>query len=260
MRNAWCVLTAAMVAIGAPGNIARTKAEAAPQAEVQPDAAPGAIIFLNRDGGVYRRGVDNAATNTSPILTGTRFISAFAGSEKDWDHIVRRVRARYARFNVAIVDEEPAPPTRYIEVVVGGTPAQAGFDASVGGIAPLYCSPAQTSIVFVFADLYGDDVSDIAAVIDHETGHAFSLDHAFSCKDPMSYLTGCGEKVFMNEDAACGESGPRPCACGAPTQNSVQTLLNAFGSHDGSVTALARDPMGDLEGPAAYCTQYREPH
>jgi hypothetical protein len=39
----------------------------------------------------------------------------------------------------------------------------------------------------------------------------------------------------------------------------VQTLLNAFGSHDGSVQALDRDPMGELSGPAAYCTQYRDP-
>ena len=258
MSKVWWVLAAALIAVGGSGNVVANRAEAVPKLQPQTDAAPGAIIFLNRHGGVYRRGLDNATNNTSPILTNTRFISPFAGDDKDWDHIVRRVKARYARFNIAVVDEEPIPPTPHIEVVVGRTPGEAGFSSSVGGVAPFYCAPARTSIVFVFASLYGDDVSEIAAVIDHETGHAFSLDHAFSCKDPMSYLTGCGEKVFMNDDAACGEFDARPCACGAPTQNSVQTLLNAFGSHDGSVTALERDPMGELEGPTVYCTQYRE--
>jgi hypothetical protein len=259
MRRLFCVLTAAVITIGGSGRIAATKPETARNVEAQPDAAPGAIIFLNRNGGVYRSGFDNPAINTSPILLGQQSVSSFAGDDTDWDHIVRRVRARYARFNIAVVDEEPAPPARYIEVVVGRTPGEAGFESNVGGVAPLYCSPVQNSIVFVFAALYGNDVSDISAVIDHETGHAFSLDHAFSCKDPMTYLTGCGEKVFVHEDAACGEFSARQCFCGGATQNSVQTLLNAFGSHDGSVQALDRDPMGELAGPAAYCTQYRDP-
>lgn len=258
MRHVWCVLTAVGTAIGAQAGIAAKGSDAATAVTTQSDA-PGAIIFLNRNGGVYRRGFDNATTNTSSILNGTRFISGFSGDDKAWDQIVRRVRARYARFNVEIVDEEPLPPARHIEVVVGGTPGQAGFDPGVGGVAPFYCSPVQNTIVFVFADLYGDDISEIAAVIDHETGHAFSLDHALACKDPMSYLTGCGEKVFMNQDVACGEGSARPCFCGAATQNSVQTLFDAFGSHDGSVQAIPRDPMSEPEGPALYCTQHREP-
>jgi hypothetical protein len=210
-------------------------------------------VFLNRHGGAYRPGGDDAVTNTSPILSRSGFVPAFAGDDDDWRKIVDRVRARFAPFDVAIVDVEPPPATGYIEAVVGGFPRHLGFPSSLLGVAPVYCEPAETSIVFIFASQMPGDNPRIAALIEHEVGHAFSLDHEFLCKSPMSYLSGCGEKVFQHRTAECGEFGPRPCLCGSVTQNSFEILVDAVGSRDGRLRPLPRQAQGDAPEPVARC-------
>ncbi len=57
----------------------------------------------------------------------------------------------------------------------------------------------------------------------------------------MTYLQGCGDKIFQDIDARCGESAPRPCQCG-PTQNSVQVMLLKFGPSAGSPPPTPANP------------------
>lgn len=62
----------------------------------------------------------------------------------------------------------------------------------------------------------------------------------------MSYLKGCGDKVFQNIDARCGEHETRDCACGRDTQNSVQVMARTIGTRDGS---MPPPPPVDEEAP-----------
>jgi len=60
---------------------------------VEPDPT-GAIVFLNRRGGVYVRSfADDAATNRSSIVSRTSTIPPFSGDDDDWDTVVRHTRA-----------------------------------------------------------------------------------------------------------------------------------------------------------------------
>ena len=218
----------------------------------KPDAGPGAIVFLNRSGGSYRAGFDSAVNNTSSIISGTRNISAFAGDDADWETILEHMRIMFRHFDVSIVDVEPPPTGPYIEAVVGGTPGQAGFNSGTLGVAPVYCAPARNTIVFIFSALIPGQNIAIAETIAHEVGHAFSLDHEYLCKDPMTYLEGCGEKRFQNRAVACGEFSERGCFCGGGEQNSYAVLRNAFGNPAGPKTLSAQARDDDAQ-PAWVC-------
>jgi hypothetical protein len=242
MRTLWRVLAGAALALSLAGDVFGDGL----------DETPGATVFLNRHGGTYRPGFDNATNNTSSLVPGIRALPPFAGDDDDWATIVNHVRARFAPFDIAVVDVEPAPPARYIEAVVGGFGSSLGFSSL--GVAPVYCSPAPTSIVFIFSAAMPGDNARIAAVIEHEVGHAFGLDHEVLCKSPMGYLEGCGDKVFQNRTAACGEFAERPCICGAQTQNAFEILVDAFGSRDGRLKPLPQQAYSQEVEPVAMCT------
>ena len=217
----------------------------------KPDEGPGAIVFLNRHGGVYSEGFDNPVTNRSSIISGIRSIAAFAGDDADWETVLEHVRTLFRHFDISIVDVEP-PTGPYIEAVVGGLPGQAGFNSGTFGVAPAYCAPARNTIVFIFSGLQPGQNIRIAEDIAHEIGHAFSLDHEYLCKDPMTYLTGCGEKRFQNRTVACGEGAERPCFCDGGEQNSYEVLREAFGNPGGPKTLAARAVDGNAR-PAWIC-------
>ena len=244
MMKVWSVLAGAVLVLATVGVAFADRL----------DETPGATVFLNRHGGVYHPGFDNSATNTSPLVRGIRVLPPFAGNDDDWRQIVDRVRARFAPFDISIVDVEPAPPLRYIEAVVGGLPSAIGFPSDVLGVAPVYCRPAATSIVFVFSAVIPGDNRRIASTIVHEVGHAFSLDHEVLCKSPMGYVEGCGEKVFQHRTSACGEFSERPCICGAADQNAFDILIAAFGSRDGRMKPLPAHAESEVAEPVAMCT------
>src|SRR5258708_5901856 len=62
----------------------------------------------------------------------------------------------------------------------------------------------------------------------HELGHAFGLEHEFLCKDPMTYISGCGHKTFQDVAAWCGENKAKKCSDGGK-QNTVQHLNEVLG-------------------------------
>jgi hypothetical protein len=105
----------------------------------------------------------------------------------------------------------------------------AGF-AGAGGVAPFSCGVIPNAITFTFAETLGNNPQLIAEVVGQESAHAWGLDHEYLCEDPMTYLSGCGNKTFQNVDAQCGEFSPRQCSCGGATQNSYQHIINTFGA------------------------------
>lgn len=57
----------------------------------------------------------------------------------------------------------------------------------------------------------------------------------------MTFLSGCGDKSFLDANVSCGEFEAHNCTCGGSTQNSFQHLLSTLpepGAAAGAVTAL----------------------
>jgi hypothetical protein len=85
------------------------------------------------------------------------------------------------------------------------------------------------AVVFAFAAGVNHNVRTICETIGMEVAHAYGLDHAYLCKDVMTYLPDCGTRSFVDKDAPCGEKKKRACHGGAPTQNSYRRLLEELG-------------------------------
>lgn len=196
-------------------------------------ARPSLQVYLHRGGGTYYAGTDNPVTNRTLIITGAaKTLPAYAGTDAEWDEIVGCVQGLFSRFNIEISDEVPSDD--YIEIALGGDPSDIGADPVAAGVAPIdltTCRVLDTAVGFVFTEKIG--ASRTRAICEstaHEIAHPLSLDHAFLCEDPMSYLFECGDKSFQDVDADCGEHAARPCSCGRTTQNSVQVLHEKLGS------------------------------
>ena len=202
--------------------------------------APGGAplpIYLNRHGGTYQCGDDDSSRNLSSVVCGSNAsgqLGAYTYGDSSWNQMLGCVRDEFSRFNVVVTDLEPTSGD-YVEAVVGGTPGQAGMPDGVGGVAPFTCGLVPAGIVYAFADVYGNDPQSICETVAQEVSHAFGLDHEFLCEDPMTYLSGCGNKTFQDQNAQCGEFQPRQCSCGGSTQNSVQQMLSVLGASDGTV-------------------------
>lgn len=195
----------------------------------------GLTIFLNRRGGVFRKGKSRSSTNHSSLVPEGKSvvrIEPFEGQDTDWEKIVDCIDGQFSPYRVSVTEREP-DGGRYVEVVVGDRPQKLGLSSKTVGLAPMdttRCSVLDEAVVFVFAERLGNDnTARICEVAAQEIGHALGLDHAFLCEDPMSYLKGCGEKRFQNVDSRCGEHQPRDCKCGPPTQNTVALLTEKLG-------------------------------
>ncbi len=191
------------------------------------------VIFMNRDGGTYTCGDNDSRSNSSTIACGASpaNVGDWPGNDAEWSQFMACSVDLFSRFNVTITDVEPASGD-YVEAVVGGSPQQVGMGGGVGGVAPYQCGVIPRAIVYAFADVYyggGNWWRDVCETAGQEVVHAFGLDHEFLCADPMTYLSGCGEKTFQDVNAQCGEFEPRACDCTGATQNSVQEMLDLFG-------------------------------
>jgi hypothetical protein len=196
------------------------------------EAGPSRIIFLDRRGATLTGGGDDSTIGRSSIVAGAGkasvSIPAFRGGDKPWRQIVSCVKDQFAAFDVEIVEERP-PRRGYVHVVVGGTPSLVGFPKAIGGLAPYGGEPVPDAVVLVFSRALGERTRPICETAAMEIAHAYGLDHNMICKDPMSYLTGCGKKTFQDKAAPCGEKKARPCGDGSTMQNSFRRLLAVLG-------------------------------
>ncbi len=204
-------------------------------AAVQPDASacPAPItVFLNAGGGSYTGGPDNTSTNTSTVLSDPATIPAYPGT-LDLPALTTCVADKFAAFNVTITSVDPGTAPHREIVFVDGSQSL-GFPAGIGGISPFACPTMPgdlmpRAIAYVFP-VQGQTVTEVCELTAQMIGNTFSLDHAFECADVMTYLTGCGDKSFVDMDVPCGENEARACNCGGTTQNSYQTLLSVAGA------------------------------
>ncbi len=214
-------------------------------------------VYLNRcvAGCTATAGDDDATQDRSSILgvrgaPATATLAPFAWSQAVWDATVACVRERFAPFEITVVTDEPTTG-RYLEMMVAGAPSALALASNTLGVAPLTnnCSALPSAIGFVFANAHPErpeQVEELCTTVIHEAGHLYGLDHEFECRDPMTYLGGCGSKVFLNHAAQCGETMPRDCQCGA-TQNSFLKLLRTVGPGTPPAGATLRMdyPMAD---------------
>ncbi len=214
------------------------------------------VLYMNRHGGTFTCGNDDATHNRSSIAcgadNGVATVTPFAGSDQQWQTVMGCITDLYSRFRITVTDVQPLDAT-YIEAVIGGSPGQTGEPNGVAGVAPFSCALEPGAIVYDFSDVWGNDLQSVCETAGQEVAHAFGLDHELLCEDPMTYLTGCGPKTFQDQYVPCGEFEARECTCGDPTQNSVDAMLNLFGPADGTVWTPPVDnapPTATLTAPA----------
>ncbi|KAB2899014.1 MAG: hypothetical protein F9K40_10745 [Kofleriaceae bacterium] len=226
-----------------------------PQPLPPPDVDDGTyhapkIFYVNRSGGTYYPGTNDARTNRSTIVGTTRTIPAWNVSATGWNQVMTCLTTMFSRWNVVITDVDPGNVPHW-ELVTAGRPQDIGMQQGVGGVSPFNCGTIQNSIVFTFAAIYGNDYRSVCETNAQEIAHSFGLDHERLCQDPMTYLTGCGNKSFQNVAAPCGEYSNRACMCGGSTQNSVALLDQRLGlAEPGMVDAGPMPPIDAGPTPA----------
>lgn len=215
------------------------------------------IIYLDRYARGFVAGRDDAQAGASSVLASQHLdhvtLGGFQQGDDTWAAVVTCIRAQYARYDVAVTDIRPVTPG-YVEAHFGGTGREVGLADGAGGIAPIDstgCGVVEGAPVFVFSDLFGKNVRSLCEVGAHEIAHTFTLDHEYDCKDPMTYITGCGDKTFQQAPAPCGEGGARPCLCNRPSQSSVIVLRELLGDRASDTVPptvellpLVADPSG----------------
>lgn len=191
------------------------------------------LIYINRctGGCSVEPGVNDSQLNTSAIAEASSTLSEYAGTQEVWDEAMTCLREVYAPYAVEIVEVDPGSSAVHQEVMVAGTSVEFGLGANIGGIAPADCDPIDSSLSFVFSNNASNSTAeDLCFTMSQVSARAYGLpDVVFDCRDPLTFLQGCGRRYFRNLDLKCGAAEEEPCNCGAATQNSHQGLLTLFG-------------------------------
>ena len=206
-------------------------------------------LFFNRRGGTYTAGDDDSSSNVSSVPSRTSSVGAYEKGDAAWQQFMTCIRDQFARFDVEVTDVDPAAAA-HVECVVGGRPSDVQMGAGVGGVAPMNedCSMVERAVVYVFSRVFSDPQTE-CEVAAQEVGHAIGMDHEYLCQDPMTYLSGCGDKTFQDRLVSCGEYSARRCQCGEK-QNSVQFMLERLGPSSGEPPPPPPPPPpGDTTAP-----------
>lgn len=214
-------------------------------------------IYLNRNGGRFTAGLDDATANVSSVIYWLKGagcsaeLPPYRPEQGEWAAVMSCVKKAFAPYAVGVVEEAPAPGTPHIEAVVtGGAAALVGesrYSANwVSGLAPSTLRPMKTGVVFAFGEYVGlatlhgrARAKRLCQVLVHEVGHALGLSHAMACSSVMYPRTSryCGTQVaFSDDDLECGEVSSsslevvlQTCPDRLPSRNEHQRLLDALG-------------------------------
>jgi len=203
------------------------------------------LLYINRcvGGTTVTPGFNDSRRNTSSIPNQSITFPEYPYGDSSWNQVLAEVSSILSPFGVEITDRDPGE-TPHTEIIACG---QSFVGANVLGIAPFGCGLVANAIGYAFAENHGNDPRELAETIAHEAGHTWTLNHLYDCSDPMTYLTGCGDKAFQNTELSCagvasnGGWQREACSCGGGTQNSYRTLLDFFGPNNDAVPTLQLD-------------------
>jgi hypothetical protein len=182
---------------------------------------------LNRGGGTYTAGPDDASKNQTSIFSTTTLVVRWLVDDGTWSAIVACVATKFAPFNVAITDVDPGAAT-HVEVVFA---PQALLPGMANDDAPFTCNVIDAAVTFVATEATSGD-PDLACILASSTiGTAFGLDFVTGCTDVMaSNPLACKSATFTDAPLTCGVGVPARCTCGGgTTQDSFVKLLAAAG-------------------------------
>ena len=204
-------------------------------APVAVDAAPctgGHLIYLNRGGGTYKPGPDDAIGNTTRIADGMdRTVPPYPFGDASWTSIKACVEKGLAPFHATVTDVDPG--TKLHHEIVFTTKYWGPQADLVLSNSAMNCPPAGlpgNGVAFVFAGQIGD-MPDLACevALSQLASEISGLDHSLDCHDWLDvFQAPCGEKSYLDAQVMCGDNGPRACQCGGVSQNSFQTMSVAL--------------------------------
>ncbi len=192
---------------------------------------PTRTLFLNRAGGTYNVGANDAVANTQGFTQAPVTAPAYPFGDTEWAATRDCVAALFQPFNVTVTDVDPGT-VDHVEIIITTTPQVFGFQNGVSGVAPAdgTCALLERGFAPVFATPFGPTATqDVCWVAASMAGILYGLDWAMHCPDVMTYLSSCGAKAFRDVSADCGENQARACRCGGTTQNSFRFLLGRLG-------------------------------
>ena len=176
---------------------------------------------------VFSFGPDNAVANTSPVFNGTTTLTEYAYDDASFDAVVACITDLLAPFDAQVTTVDPSPTPHY-EIVVAGTPQQAGLPVGSAGVASATCARIPNAPMFVFANANGDIPQLNCEVAGFQLGSVAGLEPLYNCADAMYLYAGCGNKTFRNELSPCGTNAPATCQCGGTTRNSFAVVAQAL--------------------------------
>lgn len=217
---------------------------------------PPTIVYMNRNGGTFTPGTNDARNNRSTIPNQTSVISPWNVSDAGWNETMAHMREIWAPYNVTITDVDPGAAVPHFESVMAGYPGNVGMPNGVLGVSPytLDCGLINNSIAYTFADyavqVLGNDYREIAEIASQEVAHSFGLDHQLLASDPMTYLSYAGNRSFQDANTNCGEDSPRPCGLDAGNPCTNLGVAGSTTQQNSHVALLQRiGPVGELTPP-----------
>ena len=239
MRNFWVVLT--VLAACGDGGSATPDATVDARTMCSPKSAPLAPgmhqLYLNFEGVTLTMGNDDAASNTSSIITTPtatipQYLPSASPSTRQGriDLIVGYVQTSLAPYSVDVVTTRPASGP-YSMYVIGGKSEDLGFPAGIGSIAGQSCHPRDNAVslefdidVFTATDIATTILSDVSVVV----GMGLSTRHN-DCANRGN--NGVDPDLLCSFDAMSMTATTQNCGY-TPTQNELQLLMDAFGCRD----------------------------
>jgi len=186
------------------------------------------IVFLNRDGGVFKPGPhDDAVANLSVLVDVERTLAPWPKPTDEWDALVACFKDHVfalPRLEVVTVDPGAVP---HIEVVFTTSYwANAGTTA----IVPASCRPDhEVEIVFGSAIPTMARACDVA--LQEFAIMTANLSLGEDCHDLVNNSADCSpDRSFLDQTVNCVDDAaqPAPCRCGGTTENTYRALATTF--------------------------------
>lgn len=141
------------------------------------------LLFLDFDGAVVFPGFPSPAGNRSPLLSGTRNCPAPSLSAAQIEEVIELVKDDFSPFKIVVTTDQSVfntyPAANKQICIITTFPTVIGMANGISGVAYWaglgYRLPFNPS--FVFANIFGGDLAEIAFTISHEAAHTMGLGH-----------------------------------------------------------------------------------